>query len=219
MRIGFELPGYTYTEPQFETTIDFYVSPTGQPENGPIYLVKKDNMLSEQNFHITIQVMDSAPHGSSFHPATFGVDYRLSRKHFTQLFHTFQQRLPFYFTLLIDDIAEGTEAFQACVSLEDNFQPNLTSSIYIIIKDNDGIFSSNYYDVCYSYTLLFLIVITIGFINGSYAVGETAGMIQVLVYVFNPPENLVSPTLIIDLVIQTVSGSASKYTGLASVSH
>ena len=30
IRIGFELPGYTYTEPPFDEIIDeFYVSPTG----------------------------------------------------------------------------------------------------------------------------------------------------------------------------------------------
>ena len=148
IRIEFELPSYTYEEPQYEETIDHsFMSSTGRLENGPIYLVKKDNVYSEQNFQVTIQVMDSAPYGygSSIQPATFGKDYLLSGTSFTQTFLTFQQRIPFLITLLNDRLAEGTEAFQASVSVslaENHLTINpafLPSSTYIIIEDNDRI--------------------------------------------------------------------------------
>ena len=120
------------------------MSPTGRPENGPIYLVKKDNMLSEQNFLVTLQVMDSAPYnyGSSIQPALFGRDYTLSGISLTESFPTVQRRILFHITLLTDDVIEGTEAFQASVSPGENLTSNiafLPSSTYIIIEDSDCI--------------------------------------------------------------------------------
>ena len=77
IRIGFELPGYTYTEPQFDEFVDQnYVSPTGQPENGPIFLIKENNVTSEQTFLVAFQVTDSAPSGTQ--SATIDQDYRFA---------------------------------------------------------------------------------------------------------------------------------------------
>ena len=154
IRIGFELPGYTYTEPQFDEFIDeFYVSPTGQPENGPIFLVKEGNVISEQTFLVSYQVTDSAPSG--IQSATIDQDYRFAASgqiSQTDFFPPLQQRIPFQFELHADALPEGTEAFQASVSPEDaqdlgggNFEqfptflnPEiLASEIFIRILDND----------------------------------------------------------------------------------
>jgi hypothetical protein len=124
IRIGFELPGYTYSEPPYysiEVIDQFFVSATGRPKNGPIYLIKEDNVTSEQTFLVSINVTDEAPSG--IQSATFGQDYRLSvptRIH-SIFFNASQQRVPFAFTLLADyyAFADGTEAFQARVSSED----------------------------------------------------------------------------------------------------
>ena len=57
------------------------------------------------------------------------------------------------------------------------------------------------------------LAIIIGFANTIYTVDEMIGMFEVTVQVFSPPDNQVLPATV-DLVIQTVSGSASKYTKL-----
>ena len=155
IRIGFELPGYNYTEPLFKETIDeFYVSLTGRPENGPIFLVKEDNVTSEQTFLVSLQVTDSAPPGTQ--TATLGQDYRFGSQpgqtSATEFFRPFQQRIPFQFELLLDTLPEGNEAFQASVSPEDTrvlgggmfvqFPTSrnpltLRSEIFITILDDD----------------------------------------------------------------------------------
>ena len=154
IRIGFELPGYTYTEPQFDEFIDHtYVSPTGQPENGPIFLLKEDNVISEQTFLVSFQVTDSAPSGTQ--SAAIDQDYRFAgtgQTSQTEFFFPSQQRIPFPFELRADTLPEGTEAFQASVSPEDtrdigggmveqfptSLNPlTLRSDIFITILDND----------------------------------------------------------------------------------
>ena len=153
IRIGFELPGYTYTEPQINEFIDqFYESPTGQPENGPIFLVKEDNVTSEQTFLVSFQVTDSAPSGIL--PAAIDEDYRFGgagRTSATEFFYPYQQRILFLFELLADTFPEGAEAFQASVSPEytqdingmvEQFPTSLNpltlrSDIFITILDND----------------------------------------------------------------------------------
>ena len=57
----------------------------------------------------------------------------------------------------------------------------------------------------------------IGFTNTSYIVDETVGMLQVDVQVFTPPDDQFLPTTV-SLVVQTVSGSVSKYTELLKMS-
>ena len=154
IRIGFELPGYTYSEPQFDEFIgEFFVSPTGRPENGPIYLLKEDNAISEQTFLVSFQVTDSAPSGTQ--SATIDQDYRFSgegQTSETEFFFPNQQRIPFLFELRTDTFPEGTEAFQASVSPEDtrdlggglveifptSLSPeSLAPDIFITILDDD----------------------------------------------------------------------------------
>ena len=53
--------------------------------------------------------------------------------------------------------------------------------------------------------------IIIGFTNTSYTVDERIGTFQAEVRVFSPPDDQPLPASI-NLVIQSVSGSASKYT-------
>ena len=79
IRIGFELPSYTYLEPMFETDIDmFFESPSGMPVNGPVFLAKEDNVTSEQTFLVVVQVSSSVPPEQSIQPATLVADYSLS---------------------------------------------------------------------------------------------------------------------------------------------
>ena len=154
IRIGFELPGYTYTEPQFDEFIDeFYVSPTGRPENGPIFLLKEDNVISEQTFLVSFEATDSVPSGTQ--SAAIDQDYRFAgedQTRQTEFFFPSQQRIPFPFELHADTLPEGTEAFQASASPEDtrelgggiveqfptSLSPlTLSSEIFITILDND----------------------------------------------------------------------------------
>ena len=148
--VDFELSEYTYKEPQFEEFIDeFYVSPTGRPENGPIYLVKINNMTSEQTFLVSIQVTD-------VFGTVVGLDYRLGQAgqasvhNVTEHFNASQQRVPFRFTLLPDTLPEGPEAFLASLCLKDaQLLPDGTeetfpttslisaSEVFIIILDDD----------------------------------------------------------------------------------
>ena len=154
IRIGFELPGYNYTEPQFDEFIDQqYVSLTGRPENGPIFLVKEDNVTSEQTFLVSLQVTDSAPSGTQ--TAEFSEDYGFGslpdQTSATENFRPSQQRIPFQFELFPDTFPEGDEAFQASVFPESTLDVGgmivqfptsrnpltLRSEIFITILDDD----------------------------------------------------------------------------------
>ena len=66
------------------------------------------------------------------------------------------------------------------------------------------------------YILYSGIAIIIGFANTSYTVNEAAGTLQVEVQVFSPPDGQPLPATV-NLVIQSVSGSASKCTELVSL--
>ena len=172
IRIGFKLPGYTYTETQFDEFIDeFYVSPTGQSENGPIFLIKEDNVTSEQTFLDSFQVTDSAPSGTQ--SATIDQDYRFAGPRQisqTENFFPSQQRIPFSFEIRADTFPEGTEAFQASVSPKDTrdigggiveqfstfLNPlTLRSAVFITILDNDRKLIINTFNFiiicCYSF--------------------------------------------------------------------
>ena len=61
------------------------------------------------------------------------------------------------------------------------------------------------------YYILSCLVIIIGFTNISYTVDEDIGTLQVDVRVLNVPDDQPLPASV-DLVIQSVSGSASKCT-------
>ena len=97
--------------------------PPGRPDlTGPIFLVKEDNIISEQTFLVSVQVTDSAPSDSSIQAATFRQDYRFGSAGQTSEFTYFnanQQRFNVQFELVADTLPEGTEAFYASVSSED----------------------------------------------------------------------------------------------------
>ena len=133
------------------------MSPTGCPENGPIYLIKENNVTSEQTFLVIIQVTDSAPSGTAIQSATINQDYRYARldqRSGYLFFLPLEQRVLVSFELLADTLPEGTEAFHASVSPEVgswmfldgrmerfliSLNPiNLASEIFITIIDNAG---------------------------------------------------------------------------------
>ena len=147
---------YTYTEPIVETTIDEvnYIPPTNLTANGPINLIKEDNVVSEQTFFVAVQISNSVPSGSRFRQAQINVDYdigvAIGTSRVLQFPATFQ-RILFSFTLLSDTIPEGTEAFLASSTPADSalingvefdvpgYLPpvNLFPQSYVIIEDDD----------------------------------------------------------------------------------
>ena len=133
-------------EPEFSQLIDqLFMSPTGFPVNGPVYLTKEDGMVSEQSFLVGIQVTDSVPPGTGIQPAIIGdfFDYHLVRgdqSSVTLSFPASKSRINVPFTLLADSLPEETEAFQlASVSPEGMFisPETLTSETFVIIEDDD----------------------------------------------------------------------------------
>jgi hypothetical protein len=229
--IGFELPGYTYTEQQYDEYIDeIFVSPTGRPENGPIYIVKHGNITTEQVFLLEIQFTDSVPSGiTGIHPATAEQDYRFSSYGTTfihEQFHPSARRIPVRFEIFADTLPEGTEGFQVTLfsiasraisdtRVEIFSTPEiLINNVSVIIEDDDCEFQTYKPYVHHAlYSLLItILVLMIGFANTSYTVSETVGMLQVDVQVFNLPDEQRLPATV-DLVIQTVSGSAGKLKG------
>ena len=136
IRVGFELPGYTYMEPLFDTHIDQFFMPN-PGDSGRIYLVKENNVISEQTFLLSVQVTDSAPSGTAIQSATFRVDYEFSaegRTSETLFFLPSQQRILVTFGLLADTLPEGTEAFQVNVSPEDTQEERALNGTVIIVE-------------------------------------------------------------------------------------
>ena len=130
IRIGFERPNYTFTEPLFE-------------EEKFVYLAKENNVTSEQHFRVVVQVTDAVPPGQNIQPATMESDCIISNfgtRVF--LFNPAQSRLSIPFTALPDNVPEGTEAFKLSVYPaigEQLLSPiNLTSETFIIIEDSDS---------------------------------------------------------------------------------
>ena len=115
IRIGFEQPSYTYTEPKYEEHIGASFVPqehSDSPANGPIYLAKEGNGSSEQTFSVVVQIA-SIPSGQNIQPATHNEDYSLSESNTYVVlpFSPGKQRINVPFDLFSDDIREGTEAF------------------------------------------------------------------------------------------------------------
>ena len=154
IRIGFELPSYTYVEPMFHEPIDIFFAPeSGLPVSGPIYLAKEDNVTSEQTFLVVVHVSSSVPPGQGIQPATLDVDYRLSRAGTSVVlqFGSRVQRINFPFTLFTDALPEGTEAFLASSGPTDTAQlpngttvpvptflnPNTLSAESFVVIEND----------------------------------------------------------------------------------
>ena len=206
----------------FEETIDtFFVPKSGLPVNGPIYLAKENNVTSEQTF--IIHVYSSVPRGQGIQPASLYLDYSPAIVGLT--FGPEQQRINFPFVLLSDTLPEGTEAFLACSAPPDYFQlqglPRTKSgapylfpiALYldtvVVIYDDDREFTY----ACNSKGsyFMFLAAVIIGFEETSHTISESMGILEVYVRVFNLPDDQpLSIVSSVDLVIQTVAGSASK---------
>ena len=149
------MPRYTYLEPMFDIDIrdnnpDF-IPLTNLTANGPVYLAKEDNVVSEQTFGIFVQTSDSIPPGEGISPATINVDYRIGRLDPVITFSPNQQRVLFSFQLLLDIFPEGTEAFLASSTAADSGEISgmrfdyseylppirLAAETFIIIEDDD----------------------------------------------------------------------------------
>lgn len=129
-------------EPEFETVIF-----------GQVYLEKQDGQLTEQTYVVIVEVNDATP-STNIGSATLSDDNNdndyvvttPSDNLFVFLFPPGDQLLPFNFVLFPDDIAEGTEAFQASSQPSENASnPAFTAptpgvlfpSTFIIIADDD----------------------------------------------------------------------------------
>ena len=148
--IGFQNASYTFPEPQFETEIF-----------GVVFLEKANGRISEQEFRVVIEVSTATPN-TNIRPATLtsrdangtitNNDYLLldpDQTVLVPLFLSSAQTLEFVFTLFPDEVAEGTEAFQARsspVTSEGTTYPDYTiptalntlfAETFIIIEDDD----------------------------------------------------------------------------------
>ena len=146
--IGFQNASYTFPEPQFEREIF-----------GVVFLEKENGRISEQEFRVVIESSTATPN-ANIRPATltsrdaFGTiinnDYLIVAPDQTVIISSFlpsAQTLEFIFTLFPDEIAEGTEAFQArSTPSEGADDPDYTiptalntlfAETFIIIEDDD----------------------------------------------------------------------------------
>ena len=144
IRIGFELARYEFLEPQFEEFIDeLFVPDSGLPINGPVYLAKENNVITEQTFQIIFQISNVAPPGEGIQPATPDVDYQASQTSIIN-FPPTDQRLDFPFTLFTDNNPEDTEAFQIGSTPSTQIGPIYQApsvffpQTFVIIQDDDG---------------------------------------------------------------------------------
>ena len=133
----------------FEEVIDEFFEPeSGLAVNGPIYLAKENNVISEQTFSVVVQASSSVPPGQGIQQASLDSDYRLTLPNGTtsvvlQFLPTFQRR-NFPFTLFADDFPEGTEAFLASSAPGEGEEiptylnpERLSAETFIIIEDDD----------------------------------------------------------------------------------
>lgn len=144
IRIGFELPRYEFLEPQFEEFIDeFFVPESGLPINGPVYLAKENNVITEQTFQIVIQISNVAPPGEGIQPATPDEDYQANQVSTINFLPT-EQRMDFPFVLLTDNNPEDTEAFQIGATPSSQIGPIYQApsaffpQTFVIIQDDDS---------------------------------------------------------------------------------
>ena len=136
IQIGFALPEYSFTEPDFETIVN------------DIVLVREGGRRSEQTFQVSISVGGTI----NINPATLEfededtADYRLTApQDFIMLnFPPDQQNITLFF-LFPDELPEGTEAFRATSTPSQNFPnygpPSMGGAFAftdILICDNDG---------------------------------------------------------------------------------
>ena len=136
--IGFKQPSYTFSEPS-EPSEDII---------GVVLLEKENGVISEQTFHIVVRVTPTTP-SQDIRPAERSMDgadndYTIGRNNFVNLeLEPGDQTVEFNFRLFADDIAEGTEAFQATPARRDD-SPEflgpmvLSPNTFIIIEDDDS---------------------------------------------------------------------------------
>ena len=146
--IGFQRASYTFDEPEFEEEI-----------TGVVFLEKENDRISEQTFHVVIEVSTATPN-PNIRPAMLtsrdavgniiNNDYLLFNSDQSVIISSFlpgAQTLELLFTLFPDDVAEGTEAFQASSSpsegaLDPDYiiptdENTLFAETFIIIEDDD----------------------------------------------------------------------------------
>ena len=115
------------------------------------FLIKENDVVSEQTFLIVIEVSEATPpNQNDINRATRGADFTSALAPVVQ-FSSLIQRINFDFTLLPDDFPEGTESFLATSAPVDSsevggvtfdapsFLPPVTLSdrTYILIEDDD----------------------------------------------------------------------------------
>ena len=136
----------------FEETIDqFFVPPANSTISGPVFLLKENDVVSEQTFLIVIEVSEATPPSqNNINRATRGADFTSADSLIVQ-FLPRDQRVNFQFDLLPDDFPERTESFLVVSAPEDTGQhggmafdaPSYLSPVtlsdrtYVIIEDND----------------------------------------------------------------------------------
>ena len=135
-----------------ETIIDgFFVPPANSTINGPVFLLKENDVMSEQTFLIVIQVSEATPpNQNNINRATRGADFTSADVLVVQLLPR-DQRINFQFNLLPDNFPEGTESFLGLSAPEDSapsFLPPVTlfDRTFIVIEDNDRKFCGVHVD-------------------------------------------------------------------------
>ena len=129
------------------------MSPTGRPENGPIYLVKGDNITSEQTFLFIIE-FQLLPNSIIGEDLIIGESGQASGDSVVIVrFDVSQQRVPFRFTLLPDTIPEGLEVFLPSIRLPDGMVETFPTTFILnpsttinILDDNDSKFCTHQID-------------------------------------------------------------------------
>ena len=136
--IGFQRPSYIFSEPT-EPSEDIV---------GVVLLEKENGVISEQTFQIVVTVTPTTP-SQDIRPAELSMDganndYTIGSNNFVNLeLEPGDQTVEFKFRLIGDDIAEGTEAFQATPARRED-SPEflgpmvLSPNTFIIIEDDDS---------------------------------------------------------------------------------
>ena len=136
--IGFKQPSYIFSEP----------SDPSEDILGVVLLEKEDGVISEQTFQIVVRVTPTTP-SQDIRPAERSMDgadndYTIGRNNFVVLeLEPGDQTVEFNFRLYRDDIAEGTEAFQATPARRQGSPEFLGPTVlspntFIIIEDDDS---------------------------------------------------------------------------------
>ncbi len=103
IRIGFELPSYTFIEPPIEEPVQ-------------IYLATENGRVSEQTFTVLFE-LGAFNSSGIYHSAVLGEDY-IAQRVTEIVLHPFTQRISYNFVLLPDDDTTPgeTESFSVNIS-------------------------------------------------------------------------------------------------------